>query len=210
MSLINEALKRAEEEKLGRNERSGITLAPIPQEKEKSVLSPFVILSLFIFFLGVGMMTLTLLLPGGSLFSPDQAEAVALLTEANSSAPTTEQEAVIKQTMESLKYYDPQKARRKAESLESAAMADATETSLSDAAGQPAESQQESRVNRQSSLHPSAFKVSAIIHGQDGATAIINGKFLKVGSVLDGATVTEITQYSVVLERNARKITIQM
>jgi len=54
------------------------------------------------------------------------------------------------------------------------------------------------------------YRLSAIIHGPDGATAIVNGKFLRVGQSVDGAEVIRIGQYAVVLEADGERITLQM
>jgi len=59
---------------------------------------------------------------------------------------------------------------------------------------------------------PSAddFKLSAIIRGPDGATAIINGKFVKVGGDVKGATLIKLGRHTAELEIRGRRLVIQM
>ncbi len=59
-------------------------------------------------------------------------------------------------------------------------------------------------------LSPSDFKLSAILHGPNGATAIINGQFLQIGSMIEETTVISIGQHTVVLDADGRRITLQM
>lgn len=59
-------------------------------------------------------------------------------------------------------------------------------------------------------LKPSDFKLSAIVHGPNGATAIINGQFLQIGSMIQGATIISIARHQVILDADGRRITLQM
>jgi hypothetical protein len=59
-------------------------------------------------------------------------------------------------------------------------------------------------------LSPSDFKLSAILHGPNGATAIINGQFLQIGSMIEEATIISIGQHKVILDANGRRVTLQM
>ncbi len=59
-------------------------------------------------------------------------------------------------------------------------------------------------------LSSSDFKLSAILHGPSGATVIINGQFLQIGSTIEEATVVSIGQHKVILDANGRRITLQM
>ncbi len=59
-------------------------------------------------------------------------------------------------------------------------------------------------------LSPSDFKLSAILHGPNGATAIINGQFLQIGSMIEEATIISIGQHTVVLDVDGRRVTLQM
>ena len=59
-------------------------------------------------------------------------------------------------------------------------------------------------------LKASDFKLSAILHGPNGATAIINGQFLQIGSMIEEATIVSIGQHKVILDADGRRITLQM
>ncbi|HUU58291.1 MAG TPA: hypothetical protein VMZ50_02005 [Phycisphaerae bacterium] len=54
------------------------------------------------------------------------------------------------------------------------------------------------------------LKLSGILRGLDGSTAIINGRFLQVGDKIDGAKVVEIGKYNVTLEFAGREVTVGM
>jgi len=54
------------------------------------------------------------------------------------------------------------------------------------------------------------LKLSGILRGLDGSTAIINGRFLKVGDQIDGAKVVKISKYTVTLELAGREVTVGM
>jgi hypothetical protein len=56
----------------------------------------------------------------------------------------------------------------------------------------------------------SAFRLSAIMVGPEGPTAIINGRFVSVGDRIGQATVTRITRSSVDLEIAGERITVGM
>jgi hypothetical protein len=54
------------------------------------------------------------------------------------------------------------------------------------------------------------FKLTAIMRGPDGATAIVNGQFVGVGDTVDKAKVTKIGTHSVDLQADDVKLSIQM
>jgi hypothetical protein len=54
------------------------------------------------------------------------------------------------------------------------------------------------------------FKLTGVLRGPDGATAIINGNFYSVGQTIDGAKVTRIGRYTVDLEIEGRRISLGM
>jgi len=61
-----------------------------------------------------------------------------------------------------------------------------------------------------SSAYEARFRLSGILHGPDGATAIINGFFVHAGETLDDATVVQINSHSVTLDVAGRRVTIRM
>lgn len=59
-------------------------------------------------------------------------------------------------------------------------------------------------------VNTAKFVVSAIMLGDDGGTAIINGKFVSLGQTIDGAKVIKIDHYSVELEASGHRFSIRM
>jgi hypothetical protein len=57
---------------------------------------------------------------------------------------------------------------------------------------------------------PPSFKLSAIFRGPAGVTAIVNGRFVQVGSKIEGAKVMKIGRHTVELELDGETLTIQM
>ena len=54
------------------------------------------------------------------------------------------------------------------------------------------------------------FKLTGVLLGPGGGTAIINGRFMKVGDTIEGARVVKITKHAVTLELGARRITLRL
>lgn len=61
-----------------------------------------------------------------------------------------------------------------------------------------------------SKFDPNRLHLSGVMHSLDGGTAIINGAFVKVGQSIDGATVIRIDQYTVELEADGQRFFIRM
>jgi hypothetical protein len=59
-------------------------------------------------------------------------------------------------------------------------------------------------------FNPRDYKLSAVMRGPDGATAIINGRFVQVGAVIRGAKVVKINRHTAELEIDGQTFTIQM
>ena len=55
---------------------------------------------------------------------------------------------------------------------------------------------------------PESFRVTAIMVGPEGPTAIINGRFVQVGERLSGARVVGIRRTSVDLEANGQRVSV--
>lgn len=52
------------------------------------------------------------------------------------------------------------------------------------------------------------LRLGGVLRSDDGATAIVNDRFLKVGDTIEGAKVVKITQYGVTLERDGKTVHI--
>jgi len=59
-------------------------------------------------------------------------------------------------------------------------------------------------------VNPGRFRLSAIMRGPGGGAALINGFMLRVGQEIDGAKIVRIDQYSVELDLDGQRFTIQM
>jgi len=59
-------------------------------------------------------------------------------------------------------------------------------------------------------FNPRDYKLSAIMRGPEGATAIINGRFIQVGGVINQAKVVKINRHTAELEIDEQRFTIQM
>jgi hypothetical protein len=55
-----------------------------------------------------------------------------------------------------------------------------------------------------------SYRLSAIMRGPQGATAIINGKFVRVGASVDGANLVDLGTHTAELEINGQRFTIRM
>ncbi|MFB3891525.1 MAG: hypothetical protein ACE15C_05820 [Phycisphaerae bacterium] len=54
------------------------------------------------------------------------------------------------------------------------------------------------------------YKLTGIIQGEEGSTAVINGELVQVGETIGDATVVRINATSVILDAGGRKITLRM
>ena len=57
---------------------------------------------------------------------------------------------------------------------------------------------------------PSACTITGVLAGPDGGTAIINGRFVRIGQTVDGAKLIRITPNGVELEANGRRYSLGM
>ena len=75
---------------------------------------------------------------------------------------------------------------------------------------QPVRSARPTPPRRKTKVNPGRFRLSAIMRGPGGGAALINGFMLRVGQEIDGAKIVRIDQYSVELELDGQRFTIQM
>lgn len=131
---------------------------------------------------------------------PAAASASSYLPPPNQ--PLSESELTVQRTLET-RVYEP------AEAAAGDAMAQRPqqEDNASDDAAGPL-AQHAKRPPR--GFHPSAFRLSAIINGPDGPTAIINGKFVQVGARVQHAQVVGITDDGVQLRVEDKTYTLRL
>ena len=230
MSLINDALKRTEAEKndnaLPPDSEPDLSPVEYGRPRRFSPLGLLLIASIATASLAGWMMWKDVVASN----APRRVAAQAL--KPKRPAPSYPQaELAIAKTLEALQYYQPpaRPAREQDKELET------KQAAVSTAQGSPAgeadvtTSRQEGEPTTQPAektatakqptsaraphkprfLHGS-FKLSAIILDHGGATAIINGRFVHVGSTINGAKVVKIGRHTVELKFNGRTITIQM
>ncbi|MFP4106191.1 MAG: hypothetical protein ACLFVU_08885 [Phycisphaerae bacterium] len=81
-----------------------------------------------------------------------------------------------------------------------------TNSSPSEAVAEPAEPA-EPKIDP---VDPKSFTLNGVVTGPDGKEAIINGQFIKLGETIDRAKVTGINKYSVTLQADGTSFTIKM
>jgi hypothetical protein len=223
MSLIDEALKRAEQDgRRGRREggpQSPLTPEPpeapgtpdagdagghVPRWRTPLLLAILAVLLLPAGFFGFRALTDATQLPprpaAGDIVRKRPAATPAPTTRpvaapATAPAPTTRPAATAK----------PKPARA------AKASKPKPTTRPAAAAKKPAEPSRPPRPVRPAPLvDVSAFRLSAIMVGPEGPTAIINGRFVSVGDRIGQATVIKITRSSVDLEIAGERITVGM
>ena len=236
MSLINEALKRAEEEKrantTSRLDERLVSPATIDYGQRRTGLRIFLLLGAFVvvgaatwFFVETSFRPLaphraaaklppTLI--GEALEHPERVREMIGRTEPRVSfSPAVE--TTFAKTLDGLRYYEPPMDEGMlCAAAEEAGLPPVTPEEQSQlrpgdpelpATSQPTTTT--APTTTQPAPRPS-FKLSAVLRGSRGVTAIINGRFVQVGSTIQGAKVISIDRHSVELELDGETITVQM
>ena len=232
MSLINEALKRAEEEKSNSSQQGQVEVQNIPQPDSEDIhvehsssFSPLSAILAAVCLVSAGLCTWTAITTG-LINNPQHASAQQNELGADSPDQTSspdqtldtrsEIERIIAKSLIAKPIYQPlpMKARSPqdipnthASAVESVGTK-ASEAQLTEETS-PKQSAKPKPVEVRVVRTPS-FKLSAIMHGSYGGTAVINQRFLRVGAVIDDAKVVSIGRHTVDLEFEGRKITLQM
>jgi len=136
-----------------------------------------------------------------------------------------EAELAFEMTINSLRYYQPPPASERtsggaAQGVDAApdGAAQASETAnsaqqepLLDDGNEPAE-QPSAPVEPapQTEAQAASFRLTGVMRGPDGAVAIINGRFVKLGDSIGGAKVVRIGKYEVELQRGQEQFKIGM
>lgn len=128
---------------------------------------------------------------------PATAPAIVLSPEA---------QEVIDKTMAAVTYYQPPESPPAATDANQPPI----ETARADLEHSPKPPAQPEPAPPEPKVDPSSYKLSGILTGADGGTAIVNGRFLKVGQTVNGAKVVKITSHAVHLEVSGQVITIGM
>ena len=215
MSLINEALKRAEAEK--NRDIGGLPYRPPAVPHAHHVRLPrrwargLALCCGLVAVTALGMWTMV-----DKSFWPPALKAEAANTAADPAPaqappdprPQVRQEIdpVLAKTMEETKYYSPAPkpvAARPAHVRPADAAPPAVATTP-----RPAPAPAPAPVKREQPKLPD-LKLSGVLVSPGGGTAIINGQFLAVGDTIEGARIVKITKYVVTLEMNGQRITLR-
>ncbi len=203
MSLINEALKRAEHDKRQAH-LPAMDYPPLepagPSAGQQYVWMRSVVIGLAVCALAVaGWIWLA-----GKAGTP--AKAVASAPQA-SPAPRSAVERTLDKTARATNYYRPTPA-------EAVTVPAPVDNALAAQEG-PQSSADPAAIIGKADPSPTnaqlvTFKLSAIMHGPDGSMAIINGQFVHVGEQVDGAKVVRINRHAAVLEINGQPRTVTL
>ncbi len=239
MSLVNEALKRAEEEKLRRTspstEPADIPPAWEDRNTHRMPRGPKILIALAASLaVTAGWFAVSQMIVGQT---PQQAAATTSETPVRPASPShpgrseaeisPEAQLVLAKTIDELKYYTPpaRPATVKVEATSQPAIKtlaggkDLNKKTTTPPAEQateqkatsaaPAKPEVRKVVVRQ--IDRSSFKLSGIIQGNSGGgTAVVNNTFVSVGDTLNGAKVVRIRQNSVEFEIDGQRFTIGM
>jgi len=231
MSLINEALKRTEQQKLNESASAAGPEAMEPARHEPGALnrSPMM-LTLLGAAIAVALVGGWMVLRGGAGGTAPDA-ATGDIRPAPPAGPVASQAAsdreirqAIAETIRAVRYYDPNASS-------------GTKPQSTDGAGKAADKSQGHRRPRDTTTRParlataatsptktpprpapppapkpreSDFKLSGIMRGPDGTVAIINGRYVRVGQTVSGAKVVNIGRHSVELQAGGQRLIIQM
>lgn len=241
MSLINEALKRAEAEKRHKTDavRPEIAISPVAPPVRPGRSGGLVMLLAGLGLVAVAAGAWSLLYSDAGPKVPASANAstaaivgrpappqptrrtaglpVAPLAKLTSKddqakAETAEASFVVAKTLDALKYYNPPARPRPAKTAPTSTPAKASPAAKLARASRTSRRAADAAARKTpvAKFTPSAFKLSAVIRGPDGSTAIIDGRFVKVGATVNGAKVVNIGRYAVELEFNGETFTVQM
>jgi len=227
MSLINEALQRADADKRASVDpaRPGPRLIPPPPPAPRRRL-PVVKLAAILGVLAGGSLLAWKLLVQPQEGMPKTAKAApATAPKAPSAAAASK--AKPKAAAAAAAEAAAAQAAKAAEAAK-AAQAARLDAELADALGktletmnyyeptpaapaeQPAPPKPAEPARPAARVDSSKWQLSGIINGPEGAAAFINGKMATVGMEVDGARVVQITRYGVVLDVGGQKVTIGM
>jgi len=236
MSLINDALKRADAEKLRAcDEDQAIPLPPTERGSGRRITPLAAVLALLA---GATFCIVTWRLLDRNLEPPGPRQAAAenaTFARTDGEEPSEskgeprinvspEAELAFQMTMDSLRYYEPPPASEKASS--EAPEADAAPEPAARASGTPGESQRKPLFEDpgnpaqppsapvepapQPEAGPESFRLTGIMRGPDGAVAIINGNFVRLGDTIAGARIVRIAKYEVELQTGQGRFKIGM
>ncbi len=199
MSLINEALKKAQAQQNGQQEVIKMPrLSPAQQLHRPGVIPSIVavLLTLAVAMMGWGVWNI--FSNQTSILSPKS--AIAFDAQPPTQEPDPESLNIIAKSVEEAEYYQPPEIPAKIEKPV--------------VAPQPAVEQitqiPQLKKRARIRINPASYRLSGIFHGPEGPTAIINGEFLQKGDEVDNAKIIKIGQHAVELELEGTKFRIHL
>ncbi len=209
MSLINEALKRAEHDKR-QAPLSAMDYPPL-EPAEPSAGQQYVWMrSVVIGVAGCALAVAGWIWLAGKATNPAQAVASALQA---SPVPRSAVERTLDKTARATNFYRPAPAEAVAVPDYALAVQEGPQPSAAPAAaiiGKADPSPTNGQAVEEKPAPHVTFTLSAIMHGPDGSMAIINGQFVHAGEQVDGAKVVRINRHAAVLEVNGQPRTVTL
>lgn len=222
MSLINDALRRAEDDKHrngqadGPEAGPGPLYVPAPVKHRPPLISSRTLIIVALALAGSsfawGMLKCTGLVP--SLPAPAQAglptcPAIPASARPESPAPSADAEAAFAKTIDHLTYYDPAAGRPSSPGLaEAQAAADAATSQPGEPRTPTAQARPAAPRKKQAEL--AAYRVNGIMYGAVDATAIISGHMVRVGDLIGDGKVVDIRPEWVDLEIAGNRVRLRM
>ncbi|MCE5327137.1 MAG: general secretion pathway protein GspB [Planctomycetaceae bacterium] len=222
MSLINDALKRAEYEKARGAAAAGTPLprcpSPRPSPRHMSLAAK---IALVIFFLGGA----ALLAPLAAFHRPVAEAPLVLATAPQTHAAmppaapskhplSTQAQSAQQKTLAGLKTYLPSPATQPAAATQVSPLP-ACPPAVSTASAADSVAAKRTAPVPAPPAPPTrpataSFKLSGVMCGPSGPAAIINGHALQAGDRIDGATVVRIDQQSVLLNIDGQTVLVRL
>lgn len=204
MSLINEALKRAQTEQVQRAmgiQDVQLPSLPVPRARPPGATSPFVAAVVASMIVAIGVAGLGVLRMRGG--HPAQASGATSPDRVEAPSPPAEP-----QVPPHVKNEDPKPVLISNDNLRPAAPPAAAKPVPPGAAPLAASA---APGKKGSSNKPSeSYVLSGIMHSASGDAALINGRLLRVGQHIGRAVVTRISDYTVEMDLDGRRITLGM
>jgi len=209
MSLINEALKRAEAQKLqnlqGPRSPEKAPLLPPPESKQKLVRSSPLVAAV------VAALVVAVVAAGLGVFKHSRAGLPNSAVAADSTESIPPAQAV---TEGEPSGHSPTRATAAEVYPAEATIPKARKARAFEAEPTPRATRQEHHEEAPLGADPvqamEGLSLQGIMHGPHGDAALINGQLVRIGQSIGGAKLVRITGYSVVLQKDSRRLELKM
>jgi len=232
MSLINEALKRSEAERRARgmigedpSSKQSVSVKPVEDGNKPArhwapagLLAGLVIISCGGVYLGTKSIVAPYAMAQSNLTS-DSATAVdssedrrqsTLASENHMTREVAQANLIVAETLQNVGYHDPADEAIKAEAFAAEKEPEVRDDPASVEASFAPDPTPQPTAAVQYRPCSDDYRLSAIVRGPDGATAIINGVFVQVGGKVGNATLVKLGRHTAELVVHGQKLTVQM